>query len=222
MSDSTTQPAGPASLNPTSPGCILALLTIATLVLLTWFGLGRLKEASGDMAISAANNAVATSGLGAPTRAGVEAELERIEAAHHAGELDSRGVVLFVNEVLQTPFLPHLRLQQLLDVDLPSSGLPASEKEALDLQLRRLWYWSTQQAVTIGELSDALGLATTPPGAQALPLTDEELQGLRERTSAIMASATPPAVSMETCAWTPADPLQGLRQSADEAISGKL
>ena len=119
---------GPASVNPRSAGCILTAVAIVAAVVAAWLGLRLLKASSGDMALAAARNGMATSGLQAETSTLIEAQLARVEAALSGEQISPAEVISAVNGLLQTPALPALRLRQILLVDLPASTLPEEQR----------------------------------------------------------------------------------------------
>lgn len=206
---------GPASLNPRSAGCILTAVAILGAVVAAWLGMRLLKASSGDMALAAARNGVATSGLEAETRQRIEKHLLRVEAAHHGGELTPAQVISSVNGLLQTPCLTSLRLLQILERDLPASTLPEDQQGEVADALTGLWRQLLREEVTVGQVSEALGLSPGADGAAAPLLRDQELLAIRARAMEIRAAI--PEGSTEGSPPLP-DPLDDFRLHVDAVL----
>lgn len=208
---------GPASLNPRSAGCILTAVAILAAIVAGWLGLRLLRASSGDMALAAARNGVATSGLGAETRGRLEAQLRRVEGAHHAGELTPAQVIEAVNGLLQTPCLPALRLQRVLEVDLAASGLTPASRGELAAALASLRRRVEAGEITVGALNATLDLAPATPGEAAAPLGDLELEAILTRAREVLAEGPPPAVD---AASDPPDPVEVFGLHVDRVLEG--
>ena len=210
---------GPASVNPRSAGCILTAVAIVAAVVAAWLGLRLLKASSGDMALAAARNGMATSGLQAETSTLIEAQLARVEAALSGEQISPAEVISAVNGLLQTPALPALRLRQILLEDLPASTLPEEQRAQVGDALANLWSGLLLEDVTAGEVSSALGLAPVPEGQTAPLLGDDELLALRDR--ALEARPEPWAGSLEGFLPLP-DPVEEFRLHVDGVLAGDL
>lgn len=207
---------GPASLNPRSAGCILTAVAILGAVVAAWLGMRLLRASSGDMALAAARNGVATSGLEAETRQRIEEQLLRVEAAHHGGELTPAQVISSVNGLLQTPCLTSLRLLQVLERDLPASTLPEEQQGEVADALSVLWWQLLREEVTVGQVSEALGLSPVPEGQVAPPLGDEELLSIRAR--ALEVRPEPRVGSLDGFGPLP-DPVEDFRAHVDAILA---
>ncbi len=207
---------GPASINPRSAGCILTAVAVVAAVVAAWLGMRLLKASSGDMALAAARNGVATSGLQTETCTLLEAQLARVEAAHRDEQLSPAEVISAVNGLLQTPALPALRLRQILRVDLPASTLPEAQRAEVGEALANLWSGLLLEDVTAGQVSGALGLSPVPEGQVAPPLGDEELLGIRAR--ALEVRPEPWVGSLEGFRPLP-DPVEDFRAHVDAILA---
>lgn len=190
MNQESPSAEGPASLNPRSAGCILTAVAVLAAVVAGWLGLRLLKASSGDMALAAARNGLATSGLGSEPRDLLEAQLLRVEDAHHAGDLSPAQVIAAVNGLLQTPCLPTLRLRRVMEVDLPASTLPEDARAELAGSLAVLWRRLEAGEITVGQLSGVLGLGPVEPGEEATRLSDPELEAVGARAREVLATGS--------------------------------
>jgi len=190
MNQHDQAPEGPASLNPRSAGCMLTAVAVVGAVVAAWLGLRLLQASSGDMALAAARNGVGTAGLYPETRDLIEAQLVRVEEAHSAGDLTPAQVISAVDGLLQTPCLPSLRLRQILEGDLPASGLSEEQRAGVAEALSSLWQGLLLGEITVGQLSGALGLVPTPKGETAPPLSDADLLDIQARALEARSAST--------------------------------
>lgn len=207
---------GPASLNPRSAGCVLTAVAVLAAVVAAWLGMRLLKASSGDMALAAARSGVATAGLDAETRELLEVELGRVDAALQAGQLTPAQVISAVNGLLQTPCLPALRLERVLEVDLPASTLPDDRRAQVTDALLNLWRGLELGEITAGQVSGALGLAALPEGEAAPLLDDDDLLAIQARA---LEALPEPRTSLEGF-LPPPDPVEDFRLHVDAVLEG--
>ena len=150
-----------------------------------YFGLQRIVSNTGPWAIAAANNALAESGIPEAQRASFAAEVDRLRVALEAEELESKDVVNGVAGLLETPILPLLVVDDVLDRRLPASGLSDAKKASVAEALTTFKSAADTQVLKYQELLQVLGplARTEEEGGPQDELSDEELEAMGSRAA---------------------------------------
>lgn len=191
MTDETPAAAGdysvhPASLKPLSPGCLVPVLLALVVMGLAYLGLQKIVNNTGPWALSAADNALADSGIPESQRVPFALEVTRLRAAFEAEKLDSANVVNGVAGLLETPILPLLIVDDVIDRRLPLSGLDEAQRAEFVSALTGFKAAADSRVLKYQELLTVLGplARTEEEGGPKADLTDAEFLEMTERAKA--------------------------------------
>lgn len=193
MTDETPAATGdysvhPASLKPLSPGCLLPVALALVVMGLAYMGLQKIVNNTGPWALSAAENALAASGIPESQRSPFAVEVARLRAAYEAETLESADVVNGVAGLLETPTLPLLIVDDVIDRRLPASGLTGAQKASIIEALAGFKTAADTRVLKYQELLEVLGplARTEEEGGPQTELSDDDLVAMGSRAATIV------------------------------------
>lgn len=176
----------PATLNPLSAGCLVPVFLALAVMGLAYLGLQKIVSNTGPWALQAADKALADSGLPEVQTAPFSLEVARLRTAYDAEKLDSTEVVNGVAGLLETPILPLLILNDVVERRLPASGLDEAKREEFVDAAAEFSRFADAQRVPYQGLIKVLGPLARPEeeGGPVDTLTDEDLTAMAARARA--------------------------------------
>ncbi len=193
MTDETPAPTGdysvhPASLKPLSPGCLVPVALALVVMALAYIGLQKIVNNTGPWALSAAENALADSGIPESQRVPFALEVARLRSAFEAETLESADVVNGVAGLLETPTLPLLIVDDVIDRRLPDSGLDDTQKAEFVAALTAFKTAADTRVLKYQELLEVLGplARTKEEGGPKSELSDADFLEMTSRAQAIV------------------------------------
>lgn len=189
----------PASLKPLSPGCLVPVALAVVMMGLAYIGLQKIVNNTGPWALSAAENALADSGIPEDQRVAFALEVARLRAAFEAETLESADVVNGVAGLLETPTLPLLIVDDVIDRRLPESNLTDEEKTEVIASLTTFKAAADGRVLKYQALLEVLGplARTEEEGGPQAELSDAELLEMSERAQAVVADEKVPKLDEE-------------------------
>lgn len=204
MTDETSAKSGhydvhPASLKPLSPGCLIPVVLVLVVMGLAYMGLQKIVNNTGPWALSAADNALAASGIPEGQRAPFAVEVARLRAAFEAETLESADVVNGVAGLLETATLPLLIVDDVIDRRLPKSGLNEAQKTSVIEALAGFKTAADTRVLKYQELLEVLGplARTEEQGGPQSELSDDDLVAMGSRAATIVVGKKIPKQDQE-------------------------
>ncbi|QDV07005.1 hypothetical protein Poly30_25240 [Planctomycetes bacterium Poly30] len=210
----------PASLKPLSAGCLVPVFLALAVMAVAYVGLRKIVDNTGPWALQAADKALLDSGIPEVQRTAFGAEIERLRVALDSEEADPGDVFNGVAGLLESPILPLLVVDDVLDRRLPASGLTAEEKAEVRSTLIRFRAGADAQVLKYQDLVALLGplARTEEEGGPQAELSDAELLEMGERARAATADLDIPKLDTEP---TYEVLLQRYRDHVDAVLAGK-
>ncbi|MGK0483314.1 MAG: hypothetical protein ACJAQ3_003297 [Planctomycetota bacterium] len=173
----------PASLKPFSAGCLVPVFLALAVIGLAYMGLQKIVSSTGPWALQAADKALLEAGLPETQRAEFGAEVARLREAFDAETLESSSVVNGVAGLLETPILPLLILNDVVDRRLPASGLNEAQKAELMAAIADFSAAADTQALKYQDMITVLGplARSEEEGGPKQELDDKEFLAMAER-----------------------------------------
>lgn len=217
--ESPAAPAHPPSLKPFSAGCLVPVFLALVVLGLAYMGLQKIVDNTGPWALQAADKALLDSGVPAAQRAAFGVELERLRVALDTEKLGSSDVVNGVAGLLESPILPLLVMNDVVDRRLPASGLTAEEKSDVRAALTRVEEAAEAELLIYQDLVKVLGPLgrTEEEGGPQAELSDAELLEMAERARSATVEMSIPRVDAEP---TNEVLLQRYREHVDAVLAG--